>query len=169
MSPSCLIQAAIVSMADAGVAIRGESRLFRSPAFPAGAGDDYVNAVIAAQSAAPSEAVLQTLHTIEARFGRQRRTRWGSRTLDLDILNHDDRVAPDLATYTAWRDAPLERQQEKAPDRLILPHPRLQDRAFVLVPLADVAPNWRHPVSGLSVAQMLDALPPEEVAAIVPL
>jgi 2-amino-4-hydroxy-6-hydroxymethyldihydropteridine diphosphokinase len=63
---------------------------------------------------------------------------------------------------------PPEDQARLAPDRLILPHPRLQDRAFVLVPLADVAPDWRHPLSGLSVDQMLQALPAEDVAAVVP-
>jgi 2-amino-4-hydroxy-6-hydroxymethyldihydropteridine diphosphokinase len=52
---------------------------------------------------------------------------------------------------------------------LILPHPRLQDRAFVLVPLADVAPDWVHPRLALTVAQMLAALPPEDVAAVTPL
>jgi 2-amino-4-hydroxy-6-hydroxymethyldihydropteridine diphosphokinase len=55
-----------------------------------------------------------------------------------------------------------------APDRLILPHPRLQDRAFALVPAADVAPDWRHPVLGRSIAEMLAALPPEDVAAVRP-
>lgn len=169
MAPPALIRAAMDALVDVGFAIRGRSRLFRTPAFPAGSGDDYVNAAVAMDSADPAEAVLTKLHEIEARFGRRRRERWASRTLDLDILAHGDRVAPDLKTYEDWRDAPLARQQTDAPDRLILPHPRLQDRAFVLVPLADVAPDWRHPVSGLSVAEMLDALPPGDVAAIVPL
>jgi 2-amino-4-hydroxy-6-hydroxymethyldihydropteridine diphosphokinase len=52
---------------------------------------------------------------------------------------------------------------------LILPHPRLQDRAFVLVPLADIAADWCHPVSGVSVRRMVDALPPSDVEAVRPL
>ena len=56
----------------------------------------------------------------------------------------------------------LDDQMKHAPDQLVLPHPRLQDRAFVLVPLADIAPDWMHPVLGLSVLQMLDALPKED-------
>ena len=79
-----------------------------------------------------------------------------------------DLVLPDAQTHRRWRELAPEDQARQAPDQLILPHPRLQDRAFVLVPLADVAPDWRHPLSGLSVDQMLQALPAEDVAAVVP-
>ena len=61
------------------------------------------------------------------------------------------------------------RQRVEAPDRLILPHPRLQDRAFVLIPLADICPGWRHPVTGASVSDMIAALPEADKEAIWPL
>jgi 2-amino-4-hydroxy-6-hydroxymethyldihydropteridine diphosphokinase len=60
-------------------------------------------------------------------------------------------------------------QRQRAPDRLILPHPRMQDRAFVLIPLAEVAPDWRHPLLGLTVVQMRDALPPGAAGGIAAL
>jgi 2-amino-4-hydroxy-6-hydroxymethyldihydropteridine diphosphokinase len=76
---------------------------------------------------------------------------------------------PDAETQDAWRDLSLEEQVQKAPDRLILPHPRVQDRAFVLVPLGDVAPDWVHPCLGRSVAEMRDALPKEALEEVVAL
>lgn len=91
------------------------------------------------------------------------------RTLDIDLVALGDSVLPDADTQDAWRSMPPEVQARSAPDRLILPHPRLQDRAFVLVPLADVAPDWVHPRTGQTVAQMLAALPAADVAEVKPL
>ncbi len=67
------------------------------------------------------------------------------------------------------RALPPDLQRMRAPDDLILPHPRLQDRAFVLVPLADVAPEWVHPLTGLSVTAMRDRLPTADLADVVPI
>jgi 2-amino-4-hydroxy-6-hydroxymethyldihydropteridine diphosphokinase len=115
------------------------------------------------------EEILAALHRIEARFGRERISRWAGRTLDIDLLAVGDLVAPDSATFSYWQNLPPSEQARIAPDKLILPHPRLAERAFVLVPLADVAPQWRHPVTGQSVTEMLAALSPAERATVVPL
>lgn len=159
------------ALVDAGFSDRGGSRLYRTPAFPAGSGPDFVNAVFAF-SVPPGRTpgqILAELHRIEADFGRTRDRRWGPRSLDLDLLAVADTVLPDAATQDRWRALPAPDQARIAPDTLILPHPRLQDRAFVLVPLADVAPGWVHPRLGLSVAQMLAALPEAARAEVVPL
>lgn len=147
------------------------SRFYATPCFPAGAGPDYVNAAAAGVAPAgwSADRVLAVLHRIEHDFGRQREQRWGMRTLDLDLVAFGDAVLPDAETQTRWRSLDAATQASTAPDRLILPHPRLQDRAFVLVPLADVAPDWRHPLLGLTTLEMLAALPAADREQVVPI
>jgi 2-amino-4-hydroxy-6-hydroxymethyldihydropteridine diphosphokinase len=149
--------------------VTGKSRFFCTPCFPAGAGPDYVNAAISVESALNAAELLAALHRIEADFGRERVQRWGMRTLDLDLIALGDLVLPDLATHAAWRALPADLQKMRAPDEIILPHPRLQDRAFVLVPLADIAPGWRHPILGLTIAEMCAASPAQDRADVVPI
>ncbi len=167
-SPYNAVQAALRRLGDSPVIAVFPSRLFSTPCFPAGAGPDYVNAAAVLSGPRDAHEILGLLHRIEAEFDRQRETRWGSRTLDLDLIGVDDLVLPDLATWRHWHDLAPEDQQQAAPDRLILPHPRLQDRAFVLVPLLDVAPDWRHPILGLTVSEMVANLDPRDTAQIRP-
>jgi 2-amino-4-hydroxy-6-hydroxymethyldihydropteridine diphosphokinase len=147
----------------------GISRLYRTPAFPAGSGPDFVNAAMALRSDKRPAEILAILHDIEAAHGRERKTRWGARTLDLDLIAAGNQVLPDRQVFEHWLSLDPERQKIEAPDRLILPHPRMQDRAFVLVPLAEVAPDWRHPVLGLTVAEMLADLPQTARAEVMPI
>lgn len=170
-APAETVAAAIAALAGEGLEIMRRSRLFATPAFPPGNGPDYVNA--AALYAAPDDmdagAVLAMCHRVETIHGRVRAARWGQRTLDADLLAFGNLVLPDAGTFREWHDLPPEAQPGRTPDRLILPHPRLHERAFVLVPLAEVAPEWIHPVLGQSVAAMLAGLPEAERAAVRPL
>ena len=110
--------------------------------------------------------VLVALHEIENTHGRVRALRWGTRTLDLDLIAHGQQILPDVSTYRRWQSLPLADQMVETPDTLILPHPRLQDRPFVLIPLCDIAPDWHHPHLDRTVAQMVADIAPNERAEI---
>ena len=167
--PQDTLRAGLDQLARSGVEIEAVSRFFRTPCFPAGAGPDYVNAAARLRFDGPPERLLAVLHDVEAEFGRERVQRWGRRTLDLDLVAAGNAVLPDRATFETWRALPGDEQRRQTPDRLILPHPRLQDRAFVLAPLAEVAADWVHPVLGKTVDEMLKALPDKAVAEVQPL
>jgi 2-amino-4-hydroxy-6-hydroxymethyldihydropteridine diphosphokinase len=166
--PALTLKKAAQAMESRGAVIRKMSTFYQTPCFPAGAGPDYVNAALSLQAPWTARETLAHLHEVEQEFGRNRVKRWGQRTLDLDLIAMEDVVAPDLETYNKWRNLPLDLQKERAPSELILPHPRLQDRAFVLVPMLEVVDDWVHPVSGLSVQQMLDAIPSSEKDEVIP-
>ncbi len=135
-----------------GLRLRALSRWYATAPIPPTPGvPDYVNGVAlleprpGASSPAP-EALLAALQAIEARAGRVRPYPNAPRTLDLDLLDLDGLV-------------------RAGPDP-ILPHPRMQDRAFVLAPLCDIAPGWVHPRLGRSAAELLAGLGPQEVRPV---
>lgn len=130
-----ILEAAIVILAKTpGITVTSQSSWYRTD--PVGPPQpDYLNGcVILAVQLTPHD-LLQTLLGIEKQFGRERRERWGPRTLDLDILLFDNLI---LDTPT-----------------LKIPHPRITERAFVLVPLAEIAPDWIEPISGCAIAQLV--------------
>lgn len=167
--PRETLEAALARLEARGIAVAARSRWWASPAFPAGAGPDYVNGAAAVRTALPPVALLAALHAVEAELGRLRRGRWEARACDLDLLAWEDLVLPDAATQAAWRALPPAEQARRVPETLVLPHPRLQDRGFVLAPLAEIAPAWRHPALGRSVAEMRAALPPAALEGMRPL
>lgn len=167
-SPAEIILLALKEISAAGLAVLRCSRLYDTPAFPNPDDPAYVNAVVEITSDSAPEALLERLHAVETRFGRKRIERWGMRTLDLDLLACGDLVLPDVAGFKRWHGLAPEERGQRAPEELILPHPRLQERAFVLVPLAEIAPSWRHPVLGLTVTEMVAQLPDAVRAAVRP-
>ncbi|EAQ14237.1 2-amino-4-hydroxy-6-hydroxymethyldihydropteridine diphosphokinase [Maritimibacter alkaliphilus HTCC2654] len=163
------IQAAISSLDDGPFEILARSRLYVSPFVPKGAEPDVVNAVVEVSTPLDPAMILARLHKIETSFDRIRRERWTNRTLDLDLLTLDQMILPDQPTLREWVNLPFDKQKSATPEELILPHPRLQDRAFVLVPAADIAPDWRHPLLDRTIREMLDALPDDLVSPVRPL
>ena len=145
-SPRAGCEAAVAALEAAGLRVVARSRWYRSAPVPPSDQPDYVNGVVAVETRLSPAALLARLHEIERAFGRERRIPNAARTLDLDLIAYHDRVTG---------------PEEGAP---ILPHPRLAERAFVLLPLQELAPGWRHPVSCVSIADLIRALPPGQSA-----
>jgi len=141
-------RAACAALEARGMAVTARSRWYRTAPVPVSDQPWFVNGVVAVATDLGPERVLDVLHAIEGEFGRVRTVRNAARIVDLDLLAHGQAI---LRT-----------------PRLELPHPRLHERGFVLLPLADVAPDWRHPVSGMPVAAMIAALPPGQAAEPIP-
>ena len=130
-------------MAAKGISVTESSRIWLSAPVPASDQPWYSNAVVCVDSELPAQSLLSQLKDIETSFGRVRVQRNEARVLDLDLIACND----DVMTS----------------EGLVLPHPRLHERAFVLMPLREVAPDWIHPVLKKSVDDLIAALPPQEI------
>lgn len=132
LTPRTIVAAAMVELDRKPLSVEAIGPVVTSRPLGPSARDYANSAVIVATRLSPPD-LLDHLQTLEARFGRRRHQRWGSRTLDLDII---------LWEGGAWHSP-----------RLTVPHPGFRERPFVLGPLAAIAPRWRDPLSGLSMAQ----------------
>jgi 2-amino-4-hydroxy-6-hydroxymethyldihydropteridine diphosphokinase len=139
-TPARTLHLAIAELGRRDIRVLAVSSLYETQAWPDPRDPLYVNAVCKIDTELSPKALLAQLHAIESAFGRVRDTRNAPRTLDIDIIDCDGRI-------------------EDGPP--VLPHPRVESRAFVLIPLRDVAPDWQHPVSHRSVDELIAALPPE--------
>ena len=129
-----------------GVRFVAVSRWYATAAQPPSAQPDYVNGVVRLDGDADPAWLLARLHAVEAQGGRRRGARNAARTLDIDLIDHNGQV----------RDSPDP----------VLPHPRAHLRAFVMVPLSDVAPDWVHPRLQRPVTDLIAALPPQGIAPL---
>jgi 2-amino-4-hydroxy-6-hydroxymethyldihydropteridine diphosphokinase len=146
--PADTLKRALGELERQGVEIREVSAFYETPAWPDPADPAFVNAVAAVKTSLQPVELLMLLHGVETDFGRLRSAANAARTLDLDLLDYDGRVVTE--------------------PQLTLPHPRMTTRSFVLVPLRDVAPGWRHPGTGLELAELLAALPDRDAPKKLP-
>lgn len=136
-SCEALLEAALARFPEAGLPVLARSRWWRSAAWPDPTGPEYRNGVAIVETKAGPAEVLKALLEVEAALGRARGDRNAARTLDLDLIAHERTVMDG--------------------DGLTLPHPRAHERRFVMGPLAEIAPEWRHPLSGATAAELAAA------------
>lgn len=123
-----LLEAALARFADEGLEIKAQSSWWRSDAWPDPSAPPFLNGVVMVDTTLGPRETLSALHRIEAEFGRERHVPNAPRTLDLDLIAYGRTVG--------------------VFDGLVLPHPRAAERRFVMGPLAEMAPQWRHPATG---------------------
>jgi 2-amino-4-hydroxy-6-hydroxymethyldihydropteridine diphosphokinase len=132
-SREALLDAAVEALASEGLKVAACSSWWTSAAWPDPTAPAYLNGVALVETTLPADAALAALHRIEARFDRRRGQPNAPRTLDLDLVAHGRTVTE---------------------ADLVVPHPRAGERLFVMGPLAEIAPGWRHPVSGRTAADL---------------
>ncbi len=137
--PKATLEAALAELENRGVRVAARSRWYSSAAVPASDQPRYINGVAAVETELPPDELLGLLHAIEEGFGRRRSEPNAAREIDLDLLAYNDLIRAELPP--------------------ILPHPRLAERAFVLYPICDIDPEWRHPATGRSAAELAEAAP----------
>lgn len=139
--PRVTLSAALDMLAHRGLAIGARSSWYESAPVPASDQPWFVNAVVRLDRPPEPAQLLKVLHALETELGRVRSVRNAARAVDLDLIDAGGRVSAD----GTWP---------------VLPHPRLHERAFVLMPLKEIAPDWRHPSCGTHIDALLAALPP---------
>jgi 2-amino-4-hydroxy-6-hydroxymethyldihydropteridine diphosphokinase len=148
-SPRATLEMAIAALSALGLDVVARSSWYESAPVPMADQPWYVNGVIAVRSDLSAVDLLQKLHRVEAEFGRIRSVANAPRVVDLDLLDH----------HGECRSA-----AEEAP---ILPHPRMAERRFVLLPLQEIAPAWQHPVSTERVTDLIEILPSDQITRLL--
>lgn len=144
-APRRVLEAALADLGRFGIRTMRVSPWYRTAPVPPSDQPWYVNAVAEVETDLSADRLLACLHEVEAGFGRARSTANAARIIDLDLLDFRGQTAAG------------------GPGRATLPHPRMEGRAFVLLPLADLEPRWRHPVSGASIGELIARLPADQV------
>ncbi len=143
--PRAALGAALAALAADGFTIKQRSPWYESAPVPMSEQPWYVNGVCELMTDRSPDRVIQTLLELENRFGRVRSQQNAPRILDLDLLAYEDRIITG-----------------QTPAELSVPHPRMYQRAFVILPLQDIAPDWTDPVSGRSISDLAAALPKDQ-------
>ena len=159
--PAKTLERARRELSGAGLRIRASSHLYHTVPLGPGRQPSYLNAVLLVEAHVPPAALLRLIKRLECLAGRRLGARWGPRCLDIDILDFAGRRlgGPPRLGGPRRRGGPGRLGAQLAPRRLVLPHPEMHRRAFVLVPLLEVDPHWQHPTLSASGRALLEGLP----------
>ncbi len=169
-TPRSMLAAALDEMALRDIDVVALSHFYESEPVPKSDQPWFVNAVAAVETRLSPEDLLKNLHDIETKLGRTRRIRWEARIIDLDIIAYDDRIyplsddGPDDWYNMAGNDHITHQGQEQL---MVIPHPRMHERLFVLKPLMDICPEWMHPVYGKSAKSFARELAAQENKGLI--
>ncbi len=166
MEPLQVIRAAIAALKDLGLDQIKISGFYRTEPVPKSDQPDFINCVITGETSHKALEILDICQSVEQSFGRDRSIRWGARTLDIDIIDYDHQLYPSIDTWHAVAD---NMEATTVMPELLLPHPFMHQRAFVLRPLCDLVPDWRHPVYRKTAADLLSEQPEQDRASLVAL
>ena len=140
--PAVTLSSALGRLKECGITILSVSSFYQTPAWPDPSEPPFVNAVASIATRLQPAELLALLHDVEAGFGRVRGAANAPRTLDLDLLDYEGRIIA---------------------SQVVLPHPRMAGRSFVLAPLAEIAPGWQHPLTRQGAGELLAGLPDRDV------
>lgn len=140
--PRATLGAALEAMETAGIRVIDRSPWYQSAPVPVSDDPWYVNGVVSVETRLKAEELVKTLLSMEAGFGRTRTELNAPRILDMDLIAYNNVIV-----------------SGETRDQLSIPHPRMSDRAFVVLPLKDIAPDWVHPVTGTTISELAKKLP----------
>jgi len=153
--PGETLTAAIDLIATEGVRITQVSSFYETTALPPSGQPNFVNGVFAAETSLTAKDVLKLFQSIETKFGRKPGERWSARTLDIDLLSYGETILPN---FGVWEEICNSKDPAAILEEPIVPHPRLHKRAFVMIPLLEVAPNWFHPCLKMTAGKLAESL-----------
>lgn len=146
-----ILEASISLLHEKGLRIVKISNFYETEPVPKSDQPWFVNAAICVETSFEAHELLRILHEIENELGRVRKERWEARIIDLDLLCYNEMVVP---TKNEWK----RKSKEEIPNGVIIPHPRLHERDFVLIPMNEIASDWKHPIFDKTTQKLLDDL-----------
>lgn len=155
-----VIEAALKLFADYGIDVIKISKFYETEPVPKSDQPWFVNVVASVATKYNASELLRKLHAIENELGRVRRERWEARTIDLDLLCYNKEIIPEEKKW-------LEVSKYPSYDQPIIPHSRLHERDFVLIPLLEISKEWKHPVLKKTALQMLTDKKSNEIVKVL--